>query len=471
MTAIESEPSASPRAPGADARAEPRFVDALSRLVLDAFFRSVEVEGVERVPRRGPVVFVANHANGLVDPALLMAFLPRRPRFLAKSTLWKIAPLRPILGWAAAIPVYRQQDRGVDRSKNADSLRRCREVLRAGGAVALFPEGRAHDDPALGMLKTGVARIVLEAEREAAASGERLGIAIVPVGLSFDDKTRFRSRALVEIGNPFDATPELALAKADDRQAVRVLTERIREALVGVTVNYPSWREARWIDRAADIYARPDTGAPSARRLRHVMPLRRGFAAGYETMRARRPNEVAAVVEAVREYDRGLEFFGLTDAQVRSRYTPSAVGRFVAGALWRLVVLLPAGILGTVLHAPTYWLIDGVSKIFGREPVVRATFKALPAIVLYPLTWLVASFLAWWAVGKRAALATLTLAPIAGYAAVKLQQSLDVIRSQTRAFVLATSGVRGIRELKRRRREVADQVEALVTAWRELDDR
>ena len=56
-----------------------RGAERLVRLLSAVFFRSLEVQGAEGVPSRGPVLFVANHGNALVDPLLLLARLPRAP--------------------------------------------------------------------------------------------------------------------------------------------------------------------------------------------------------------------------------------------------------------------------------------------------------------------------------------------------------------------------------------------------------
>src|SRR3954469_14841930 len=120
-----------------------RFLRALARFVLKAFFREVEVAGAERIPLHRPLVLVANHVNGLIDPILLMGPLPVTPRFLGKSTLWKIPILRPFLDLAGAIPVYRRQDEGSDPAKNAETFARSHELLAQGGALALFPPPRA----------------------------------------------------------------------------------------------------------------------------------------------------------------------------------------------------------------------------------------------------------------------------------------------------------------------------------------
>ena len=89
----------------ADPAARPVFVPSLARLMLKVFFRRVEVIGAERVPRDAPLMLVANHVNSLVDPTLLIAYMPAPPRFLATSELWQNPILKPFLLWAAAIPV------------------------------------------------------------------------------------------------------------------------------------------------------------------------------------------------------------------------------------------------------------------------------------------------------------------------------------------------------------------------------
>ncbi|HEY9384725.1 MAG TPA: 1-acyl-sn-glycerol-3-phosphate acyltransferase, partial [Gemmatimonadales bacterium] len=121
-------------------------VIALLRLTLRIFFRRVELAGNEKVPPTGPLMFVLNHPNSLVDPVFVLCLAPRPVSFLAKAPLFKI----PLVGWlvraAGSIPVERRQDPGVDLSKNREMFARVRAHLAAGGAVALFPEGTSHSD-------------------------------------------------------------------------------------------------------------------------------------------------------------------------------------------------------------------------------------------------------------------------------------------------------------------------------------
>src|SRR2546427_2375621 len=222
---------------------------ALARVLLAIFYRSTEVEDLGRVPASGPVLFVANHGNALIDPLVLVALLPRLPRFLAKHTLWSNPAVWPLLELAGALPVYRAHE--GDTARNQETFARCYAELARGGTVALFPEGISHDLPALQPLRTGAARIALGG---AAAAGAP--VQIVPIGLTFEDKRRFRSRLLLCVGEPIAVEG----ARTDDADAVRALTEAIDAGLRAVTLNTDSWNTTRLVERAAEIY-----GGDSAR--------------------------------------------------------------------------------------------------------------------------------------------------------------------------------------------------------------
>lgn len=439
----------------------------LARWVLDIFYRRAEVVGVEHVPLNGPLVVVGNHHAALIDPALFFAYLPRAPRLLAKSTLWKMASLRPFLKLAAAIAVFRAQDAeenpGVDRkAENAGMFRLCHEVLASGGVIGLFPEGISHNEPALVPLRTGVSRIVLEAM----ARFPDVVVPIVPVGLIFDDKTRFRSRVLVNIGPAVD-TRDAKLAYADDpRGAVRQLTDRLQRALEQVTLNYPSWQEARLIERAESIWTRPFSRGPHEEPMAESVPRRQLFIEGYADLVERYPDEVRETAKAVEAYDRQLEVYGLTDAQVASRYPPSLVWRFLGKSLWLLLVLLPLGILGSVLNAIPFQLADRASRQLSKSPDTDATYKIFPALILYPLCWLLQGALIAWLAGPWSGVAVGLLGPISGRVAIYFRQRRDYFARHARAFLLLRSRRPDIEQLRHLRRDVAQRIEALVERHR-----
>ncbi|HTA38043.1 MAG TPA: lysophospholipid acyltransferase family protein, partial [Candidatus Acidoferrales bacterium] len=89
--------------------------------------------GVENVPKTGPLIIACNHMSYL-DPPGMGCFVPRRISYMAKKELFDIPILGPAIAAVGAYPVDRK---GSARSAIKKSL----EVLKAGGAVGIFPEG------------------------------------------------------------------------------------------------------------------------------------------------------------------------------------------------------------------------------------------------------------------------------------------------------------------------------------------
>ena len=199
-------------------------------------FYRFEVRG-PAPPGMGPLLLLANHPNSLVDPALVSAAAGRRVRFLAKAPLFA----HPLVGWlvrgSGAIPVYRRQDDPTLSRRNVEMFAAVFSALSEGAAIGIFPEGLSHSQPSLADLKTGSARIALGF---AARSGRQL--AVVPTGLVFRDKGRFRSQAMAVHGEPIVWT-DLARCGDQDVEAVRELTRRIDAGLRQVTVNLESWED------------------------------------------------------------------------------------------------------------------------------------------------------------------------------------------------------------------------------------
>jgi glycerol-3-phosphate O-acyltransferase/dihydroxyacetone phosphate acyltransferase len=452
----------------ADPAARPVGVPSLARFLMRIFFRQVEVIGAAGIPQDTPLMVVANHGNGLIDSALLLGFLPVGPRFLAKSTLWAELMVRPFLQFAAAIPVYRRQDEGVDTSKNADTFTACHAVLHAGGTIALFPEGRSHAEPAVLPLKTGVSRIVLEAEALFAAKGRSLGSRIVPVGLTFDDRGRFRSRALILVGEPLDPTPELERYADDPRGAVLSLTDRVKEGIETVTLNFPSWEEARLLDRAVDIFSRPKADLPAEKSLGEQFRVQYTFIEGYARLRERCATEVDAVAEALRAYDELLARCGLDDAQVASEYPVSRVALFVVKSLSLLMLRGPVALLGTVIHYPTYRVVGRVAKRMTTGSADQpASYKLFSSLVFFPLTWtIVAVVVGLMADSALWGLAAAAVSPLTGIVALHHYERRSYFLRQARAYLRLHSDHPEIVELRRARVEVADAVARLTEVYR-----
>jgi glycerol-3-phosphate O-acyltransferase/dihydroxyacetone phosphate acyltransferase len=472
----------------------------LARVVVGVFFRRVEVTGAARLPAAGPLLVVGNHHNGLIDPLLITLAVSRGsgrlPRFLATHLLWRNLALRPWVQMAGVIPIYRPKDMGAaaDPAQNAAAFVRCHEELAAGGAVALFPEGRSHSEPGLVPLKTGAARIVLEAVRRF----PDLVPWIVPIGLTFEAKGTFRSRALLEIGEPIDPSPEIALdrrlhaAAADaggaggggsaapeaaSAAAVRALTARIEGGLKAVTLNYGSWDEARRIGRAAEVFA-GGGAVPREEELADRSLLQRAFIEGYAELRRRYPDRVAAAAEAVDHYDRLLGALGLRHDQAAAAYPAAPVARWVGLTLWRLLLYLPLAVVGIVLNWLPYRLVGEIAARASGSDDVPASYKVFGGLVFFPLTWIAESAVAAWldgpgdVVGPRwaAAAAILVAAPLTGWIALHFDDRRGRLRDEARAYLLLRSRRAIAAEVRTLRDAAAGEVAALVALYQGLPE-
>jgi glycerol-3-phosphate O-acyltransferase / dihydroxyacetone phosphate acyltransferase len=442
------------------------FVERLARLLASLFFRSVEVEGREHIPRGVPLVVVANHHNSLVDPLLVFATLGVRPRFLAKSTLWDVPGIRQLLDLAGAVPVYRRQDEGVDTTKNDETFTRCFDELAAGGSIALFPEGISHDAPALAPLKTGAARIVLGAMRERGVTS----LLVLPVGLTFDEKGIFRSRVLVRVGEPIDPGAWQRADEHDPREATRSLTAAIGRALTRVTLNYPSHEEASLLEQASDVFAARERELPARMALAEAFALRRAAIASYERLLARDPQRALAVRARLADYAARIEALGLRDEHVAARYPREEVLAYSVGSAALLFWWLPLAALGTFFNWIPYRLV-GLAAGRAKSRDLPATVKLFGGFFVFPITWVVWAVLAGMAFGAGAAFGVLFLAPATGWYAMRFQERYERFFDDAVAYLRVKWRRRRVAELKSERDALHTEVSALVKQGAEPDEK
>jgi glycerol-3-phosphate O-acyltransferase/dihydroxyacetone phosphate acyltransferase len=435
-----------------------RTTRTLARLLSSVFFRGAEVEGAERIPREGPLIYAVNHPNALVDPLLIHALLPRAPRFLAKHSLWDVPAVRPFLLLAGSIPIYRKQDEDAKVSKNLETFSACYEALAGGAVIGIFPEGVSYTEPSMMPVKTGIARIVLGAEEQHGP----LGIRIVPVGLTFDAKHRFRSRVLLTVGEPIGPVGEVPRDKGEFRRLRNALTKEVGEALQDVTLNYGSWKEARLIERAGDLYARTPSELPNRPGLSDLFEMRKQFLEGYGAMRERRPERVADLARSVDAYDRMLRLTAFTDEQVLSSYPRGSVFGYLARTLARLFVYLPLAAAGILLNWIPYRFTARIAGPFEKKPEVPATRKIIGGFFAYPVVWALEALLAGFLMGWRWVPAVFLLAPLTGYIAMRFMEEGESFWTESFNYLRLRSHRKTWDELRRRRGGLSAEITALV---------
>ncbi len=118
------------------------------------------VRGREHIPRAGGLIVASNHIS-FFDPPLVGTAAVRELHFLAKEELFRPPVLGPLIRLFNAIPIRRGM-------ADLSGLTRAMEVLRAGEALIVFPEGSRMRDgelhpgrPGVGMLSVNTDALIV----------------------------------------------------------------------------------------------------------------------------------------------------------------------------------------------------------------------------------------------------------------------------------------------------------------------
>jgi 1-acyl-sn-glycerol-3-phosphate acyltransferase len=179
----------------------------IAGIALHWFYRDIRIVGADRIPRSGPLLIAVNHQNALVDSLIVGWLMPHRVTMTAKATLAENPLISLLFRMMHVVPLRRMSDEPrngpnlpLKRSRNAEAFREILGVLRQNGAVLIFPEGKSHNETGLEPLKTGLARLALQARGETALRG----LQILPIGLVFEDKSAPGTVVAAHIAEPID---------------------------------------------------------------------------------------------------------------------------------------------------------------------------------------------------------------------------------------------------------------------------
>jgi 1-acyl-sn-glycerol-3-phosphate acyltransferase len=201
------------------------FVRAIISLPTLLIWR-VKAEGVENVPRSGPLLLAPNHFSQM-DHFFVGLYLRRKIRFMAKSQMFGPPILTYIYSHGGVFPVRRGHH-------DEEAFKTAYEILEQGGMLLVYAEGGRSRSHQLGEPKRGIGRIALES-----------GAAVVPVAIQGSETVRrwkrFRfPKVRVQFGEPLRFPVEKG--PGPDRQ-LEVATEvfgRVREMYSELQAEQPS---------------------------------------------------------------------------------------------------------------------------------------------------------------------------------------------------------------------------------------
>ena len=334
----------------------------LMRLASAVSFRSIQVRGAERFPKRGPVLLVANHPATWTDVLVLHVALGRKLHFLAQEPLFRPTVRAWLLRLYGALPVSSSGNAAERGVRNERTLKRCRRLLERGEVIAIFPEGVSEVDRSILAFKPGAARIALD------SCGSVRPLPVVPTGIHYLDRTAFRTHVVVSIGHPV----RLPIAPESERDIegwIAATTARLEEAVTRLILDLPDPRIRAAVEELAPLIpCTPSSDPAGFRRSRCV-------ARWLLMLRGARPADFASTLRHARRHRKLREALALEPLDVSDR---SWVHQ--AGAVLSLLAGAPLALIGLILNGPPALLAAHVARRFDPTRVALARIAAGAAL-------------------------------------------------------------------------------------------
>ncbi|KAJ7158776.1 glycerol-3-phosphate-1-acyltransferase [Mycena filopes] len=369
-----------------------RILRKVSDWALVGFYSETYVDaGDQNVPKDTPVIITPCHHNELIDVATLAATIPHRRKvsFWAKSTTFSHPVLGPILSSSGAIPVRRNPDKVDSATTNAALFDASTAALARNQVIGVFPEGTSYTEPAIAQILTGAAWAALEFMRSQHKDGKTGSIVIIPVGIVYTNKAKFRSRVHVEYGLPINmasyisATLFESLDPEGERAVVKAVMKDVEAQMLKLTINAPDWETLYAAQMTRNILWGDERNVE----LKDWLVVNQTLVRLFTPSSPEQDSELVNVKRALTKYFSLLHYTNLTHAEVDqlihgygSFPAQSFIVRFVFIALRTLLnpsflLFIPA----FISHLPAYLLAGLGSKYLAPpgEEESQAQFKVI----------------------------------------------------------------------------------------------
>lgn len=388
-------------------------------LALGFYFRRIERFHLDRVPKEGPVLFVSNHPNSLTDSFVIGASVPRKVNFIGTVQLFSIKPMKWLLTQCGVIPINRVKDNPKAMRSVADTFEAVYQVLERGEAVGIFPEGITYDDSALKEVKSGAARMALELEHRHEG---KLGLRLVPVGLTYSAKESYRSDALANFGEPIVASEFLEGYAERRKECIVRLTEEIERRIQSLILHIPKLEEKRVVEGVKRLYfqrlliGNRNASEPVADQAKELL-LGQQIAAAVDAVYREQPERAVAFVTKLNSYERWLARLKISEDALE--LFPRRSKLAVRTSFWTMVAILgaPIAFYGWLHRSIPYALIKCSARKFtlpDKRKAQASTVAIAAGVVGFVVCYAIYVAAFYWLFGWPATLWYALSLPVAG---------------------------------------------------------
>ncbi|MAD97047.1 MAG: acyltransferase [Flavobacteriaceae bacterium] len=203
------------------------------KISLHFYTQRIKIRGKENIPKKGAVLFAANHPNALLDPLYIAAFNKREIHFLVRADVFKKPLIKKMFASLNMMPIYRMRDGRSSLANNDEIFNKCYQILKKEKSLLIFPQGGHSRERTIPPLSKGFTRIIFGSLEE----NPDLEIQIVPVGITYQNSSVFPAKVAVNYGTPI-ATNQI-IQTTPKNEAIATLKQKVSDQLKELSVHIP----------------------------------------------------------------------------------------------------------------------------------------------------------------------------------------------------------------------------------------
>lgn len=344
------------------------------------YHQKIEITNQDRVPAEGAIVFTPNHQNALMDALALLFSVNRTVVFLARADIFKKNFVAEILYFLRILPVYRPRDGQGEVKKNLETFKKTSEVLQKNLGITIFPEGTHTDKQSLLPLKKGFAKIAMQTEE---ANDFKLGIQLIPVGISYSNYTQCQSTLSINFGHPIQLADYYEEYKKKPAIALNQIRDKMSESLKNNMIHIEDDENYNAVDYMMTAFAE-DIPLPQKGKSRILAG--QVFLKKLKSFGEKHSRKFEELLKNSNDFLKLSTKFNKRQKALWPKYSPS---KLLLNTL-RFIVLLPLLLPSALLHFATHLLSQIPARFIGDEQF-HSTFNFVLSFIILPITFIIES--------------------------------------------------------------------------------
>jgi hypothetical protein len=371
-----------------------------------------------------------------------------------------------LLTQCGVIPINRAKDNPKAMRSVADTFEAVYQVLERSEAVGIFPEGITYDDSALKEVKSGAARMALELEHRHEG---KLGLRVVPVGLTYSAKEIYRSDALVNFGEPIVAAEFIGGYAERRKECIVRMTEEIERRIQSLIVHIPKLEETRVVEGVKRLYfdqlllGNRITIDPAAKQAKELM-VSQQIAETVERVYRTQPERAAAFAVKLDFYERWLARLKISGDALEMFPQSKKLAGYAAEWSFIAIVGAPIALYGWVHRLIPHLLIKwsaGKFTMEGKRKAQASTTAIAAGVIGFGVCYAVYIAVFQWIFGWPASLWYALSLPVTGLLAHYYLREVRRLWASVHTILVLIRAPFAAKRLLAMREELIAEIEAV----------